>query len=112
SERGEIQCGLFGDGEASVAIDELELSDDPPGPRHRDVDDVRRSDRADAPRSAKGMAIDGDRAIGRPGEVAAGSDANVVHRYRFGPGVAQLVHKIRERALVERAVDPDGDPRT
>src|SRR5712691_3521578 len=93
-ERGQVQSGLFGDREARVAVDELELSDDPTRPRHRDVDDVRRADGADHPRTAQLMTVDRDRAIHRAREIAVRSDTDLIHRYRFGPGVAKLVHEI------------------
>src|SRR5207245_4736502 len=85
--------------------------DDPTGARHRDVDDVRRADSADRPRAAQLMTVDRDRAFRRPGEIAVRSDTDLIHRYRFSSGVAELVHEIRQRALVERTVDLDRDAR-
>src|SRR6266540_3223860 len=38
------------------------------------------------------------------------TDAPRVHGDRLRAGVAELVHQIGERAVVERAVDPHGDP--
>src|SRR5438045_3104347 len=93
-------------------IDELELPDDPPGPRHRDIHDVRRPDGADGPLAAQGRAVDGKRVICGGGEEAAWSDANLVHADPLGTGVAELVDEIGESALVKGAVDPDRDPGT
>src|SRR5438309_3798700 len=106
-ERREVQTGLFGDREACAPVDELELSDDPTGARHRDVNDVRCADGADHPGTAHLMTIHRDRAVRRAGEVTLRSDADLIHRYRFGPGVAQLDHELRYRALGEDTLDLD-----
>src|SRR5438309_8692225 len=90
-------------------IDELELTDDPTGSCHRHIHHIRRTNRTDRPWPAKRPTIDRDRAIRRPREVALRTDPHVVHPYRLGARVAQLVHEVGERTLAERAPDPARD---
>src|SRR5438874_10388656 len=110
--RWKVQSGLFGDRETGRAIDELELTDDAAGPRHCDVHDIWRTDRADHPRTAERPAIDRDGVVRGSGEVALRTDTHVVHRNRLGAGVAELIDEVRQRALVEPSIDADRDPRT
>src|SRR5881398_2495188 len=78
--------------ETGTAVDELELADDPAGPRHRDVHHLGRTDCRDGPRSTDRRTVDGQRLVCGDTEVRPRSDAHGVHRYRFGARVAQLVH--------------------
>src|SRR2546427_13197342 len=106
----DIQSGVLRHREARVPVDELELPDDAAGAGHRDVDDLGRPDRAHRPRTADGPAVDRDRAIQSTDEVAPRPDAYVVDRDRFRARVAQLVHEVRGRPLLEVTVDPYRSP--
>src|SRR5438552_16932465 len=109
--RRKVQSGLFGDSEMRVAVDELELTDDAAGSGHGHVYDIRRTDRADRPRSAKRSIVDGERVIDRACEVALRALTHPVHRDRLSAGVPQPVHALGELTLVEPALEADPDAR-
>src|SRR5688572_4276009 len=66
--------------EPGALIDELELTDDAAGPRHRDVHDLRRSDRSHVPWATDGDRVNGEPAIGGRAEVAPRADPSAVDR--------------------------------